>query len=528
MKALRNTLTLFIFVWIVAFPACRVCAEEGFEYRWIPVGLQVSTSISDGVFSLDDVVDAAHETGLNALIVTDRDVMRWEYGLWPLRRLFRRTIEASSISTYGFSNYLQDIEFYSKKYPELILIPGTETAPFYCWRGSLLMRTLKLCDWHRQILVVGLTEPQDYRDLPVVSHPASIRRALRWSDIFRLFPFAMIALGVLVFFRREYPYKDEKGRECGRFSMKGRVAGVAAVLLGVLFLTNESPFLPVAYDPFTRNAGYSPYQRMIDYVHEHGGLTFWAHPEAANVSGRDGIGIETAAHPEALVETTGYTGFAIFSEGYKVVGRPGGAWDQALIAYCRGAREEPVWAVAGMSFDQGSKEELKARMRGTRTYVLADALNWHHILEAMRRGRMYATVGGRERPVLLREFSVMDSSNGQKAGPGRTFVVSGSAIIALTAGLQDEDEGEGAVGGADEGEGKEETAFPAHENQLKDVKVTVVRNGAVIKEDDLALPVRFIYVDPVPLSGKTYYRAVIKRGPQIIATNPIFVEPKGT
>ena len=322
MTSLRRALFFFIFVGILAFPVSSFSAE-GFEYRWIPVGLQVATIVSDGAFSLDEVVDAAHEAGLSALIVTDRDMMRWEYGLWPLRRLIKRVVEMPSIATYGIANYLQDIEFHSKQYPDLILIPGTETAPFYYWKGSLLKRSLKLLDWHRHILVVGLTDPHDYRDLPVVARPSSIRRALRWYDIFRLFPFALMALGILFFFRRECPYTDESGRECSRFSMRGRIAGAAAVLLGVLFLTNESPFRPLAYDQFAQNAGYRPHQRLIEYVHERGGLTFWAHPEASNITERGDIAIETAPHPEALVETSGYTGFAIFSEGYKVAGQPG-------------------------------------------------------------------------------------------------------------------------------------------------------------------------------------------------------------
>ncbi len=510
MTSLRRALFFFIFAGILAFPASSFSAE-GFEYRWIPVGLQVSTTVSDGAFSLDEIVDAAHEAGLSALIVTDRDIMRWEYGPWPFRRLIKGAVEKPSISTYGIHNYLQDIRFLSKKYPDLILIPGTETAPFYYWKGSLLTRSLKLFDWHRHILVVGLTDPHDYRDLPVVARPSSIRRALRWYDVFRLFPFALIALGILSFFRRECHYTDEGGRVCGRFSLRGRIAGAVTVLLGVLFLTNESPFFPLAYDQFSQNAGYRPYQRLIEYAHERGGLTFWAHLETSNIAERDGIAIETAAHPEALVETSGYTGFSIFPEGYKVAGRAGGEWDEVLIAYCRGAREEPVWAVAGMSFDQGTPEELRARMKGTRTYVLADALNWHDILEAMRKGRMYATMGGRDEPILLRDFSVMDSSTGHRTGPGREFVIAGSAIVTLTADV----------------EGEEEAVPVPREDAIKDVNVKVIRNGAVIKEEDLALPLRFIYVDPEPLSEKTFYRVLIRRGPQIIATNPIFVEPKG-
>jgi len=488
---------------------------DGFVWRWMPVGLQVSTTISDGDFSLSEVVDAAHEAGLSALIVTDRDVMRWEYGLWPLRRLVKKSVATPSISTYGYSNYLRDIEFQSNRYPELIVIPGAEVAPFYYWTGWPFTRSLTINDGHRRILVVGLTEALDMRQLPSVARLPTLTRTWRWMDIFRLFPFGLIALGVFLFIKWECPSSDEEGRGCRRLALRWRITGIVAVLLGIVFISNENPLFPAAYDQYERGAGYAPYQRLADYVRGRGGLAFWSHFEAANVDEREGVRMETAAHPEAVLETTGFTGFSIFTEGDDVVGEPGGQWDRALLEYCRGERDAPVWAVAGMSFDRGTREELNGRMRGARTYVLGDALNWHDLYEAMRLGRMYATVGGREDQIFLREFSLMDSSTGQRAGPGRDVIISGSPIVALTADRENIEEET-----AEEGQ---ESLRP--DEGPKDVNLKVIRNGEVIKDEAHSLPLRFIYVDPQPLTKKSFYRAVITRGPQVIATNPIFVQP---
>jgi len=489
----------------------------------MPVGLQVSTTVSDGALTMEEVFDAAHEAGLDALILTDRDVMRWEYGLWPFRRLLKKTIEFNSISTYGYSNYLRDIEFRSKKYPDLIVIPGAEVAPFYYWSGLPFARSLKLNAWHRHILVIGLTDAADLWGIPNVARPFTVTRGWRWLDVFRLFPFALLGLGVFLFFRRECHYKVEKGVECSRFALRWRITGVAAALLGILFFTNETSFLPVGYDQYTRDAGYRPYQALIDYVRGHGGLTFWSHVEAGQSGERDGVRFETAAHPEAVLATKGATGFVIFPDGYKLVGEPGGQWDQALLEYCRGERETPVWAVAAMSFDQGSKEELLKRMKSTRTYVLGEALNWHDLLEAMRGGRMYATTGGGEEPLLVGEFSIMDSSTGLRAGPGRETIITGSPVIVLTADKEKTEEEKTAQ--KEERDQAERDRF-LKDKGPKDISLTVIRNGEVIKQEMREMPLHFIYVDPQPLTRKSFYRAVIKRGPQIIATNPIFVQPK--
>jgi hypothetical protein len=426
-----------------------------------------------------------------------------------------------SISRYGFAKYLSELESLSRKYPEMILIPGVETAPFYYWEGSLLKHSLKIKDWHRHILVVGITEAQDLESLPNVANPLSLLRSLAWYDVFRLFPFALLALGLFLFFRRECHYTDEKGLVCSRFALRWRITGIVIGILGILFIINENPFMPVSYDQYEQDLGYRPYQALIDYARNHGGLTFWSHPEAAYVAERDGVAIETAAHPEALLETTGYTGFCIFMEGDDVVGKPGGQWDQTLLEFCRGERKTPVWAVTGMAFDTGDREELIGRMKRARTCVLGNVLNRYDVMDAMRWGRMYASVGGGERPLILQDFSLLDSSSGQEARIANLFFISGSVIVTVRAdeeGWEERIEEDGALDKEGPMEGPKEGP--------KDTQIQLIRNGEVIKTERVSVPVRFIHIDTKPVTERSFYRVVIKRGGQTIATNPIFVEMK--
>ncbi len=55
----------------------------------------------------------------------------------------------------------------------MILIPGTESAPFYYWTGNLFAGNLTANDHERRILTMGLERPEDYETLPVLHNDFS-------------------------------------------------------------------------------------------------------------------------------------------------------------------------------------------------------------------------------------------------------------------------------------------------------------------------------------------------------------------
>jgi hypothetical protein len=101
--------------------------------------------------------------------------MLWEYGLWPLRNIIKKTEEDRSIFSYGIERYLQDIAVAGKENPEMVIFAGAESAPYYRWRGSLLENSLTLENWHKHLLAIGLEKPDDYRKLPIVGNQRAVK-----------------------------------------------------------------------------------------------------------------------------------------------------------------------------------------------------------------------------------------------------------------------------------------------------------------------------------------------------------------
>lgn len=67
------------------------------EYAQVPCAIQISSQASDGKYALSDIVRIARENGMKAVVITERDLMRWEYGLWPLRNVIKKRVEDKSL-----------------------------------------------------------------------------------------------------------------------------------------------------------------------------------------------------------------------------------------------------------------------------------------------------------------------------------------------------------------------------------------------------------------------------------------------
>ena len=188
------------------------------------------------------------------------------------------------------------------------------------------------------------------------------------------------------------------------------------VLAGVVLLVNNRPYCEYRFDQYHGDMGSMPYQNYIDYVNHRGGLTFWAHLEAENISERDGIRFETKEHSHEMVGTKGYTGFAIFHEGYRKVGRPGGVWDSTLRDYCLGLREKPVWAIAGLASE--GEPDMAVRIRNVRTILMVPDRSRKAVLEALRSGMIYVARGPGASNFVLDGFSVSNESGTATAVSG--------------------------------------------------------------------------------------------------------------
>ena len=482
----HNVLAVFLFVFILPFNA-------GAESKFVQLktAIHISSTISDGKHSLHEIAEIAKENGISAVIFTDKSLMRWQYGLWPFQNVIKKTVASNSILRYGPKRYLEQISQIQKEFPGMILVPGIDSAPFYYWHGSLFKRTLKILNWHKHLISLGIEDADVYHCLPVTGNTKALRGEF---DIFKLWPLITLFMGIFFLNKRIYGYKDAHGRKLGPHSGGYRLSGAVIIAVSILFILNNWPFAKVRFENYRLDYGSAPYQNFIDYIDREGGVSFWTHPEAENVSRRGNVGIETTEYSYELFNTNNYTGFTIFPEGYHKIGVPGGMWDELLIQYCRGLREKPVWAIGGLAFDM--KGSLAEAMKNLQTVVLTTGKTKESLLNALRSGKMYVVKGNRSQDFSLDNFFIIDESGKTQGFSGDDIDIEGGPNLYI--------------------EGK-------FKSRQEEVEIKIIKRGEIVKVYKHKTPFRIIYQDNSGKEEKTYYRIEIKGKGLHLITNPIFV-----
>lgn len=471
---------LIIILLLSIFPIEAVAGE------WVSGVIHLHTRLGegDGVFSPVELVEKVREKGLGVAIINDHDNERVEYGLFPLRKIIRRVVERNSITKYGVEEYLREIDKAREAYLDVIIIPGIEAVPAYYWERGPFEKDPTLRNWHKHLLIVGLEKPEDIEGLPSVGTGWPSKIGI--GCLIGLWPLLLIPAGIfLIRFKRVsiLSFSGIRFREAKR---PYRFLGYAVIGLSLLFFINNFPFCRPPYDPYHGDPGIGPYQEVIDYVKTRGGLTFWAHPEAVFDLSFDGIRIFTPAHPEDLLRSKGYTGFAALLEG-RGISRPGGLWDELLRQYMEGKREAPVWAIGELDYREGDW------MGETQTVFFLEERSKDEVLEALREGRVYAVTGLPHKP-YLKAFEVLDDVEGRWKMMGDTAKVKERVRVRLVVG------------------------YPGR----KRLMVRLIRGGRVVKTWPLSGTLTVEWEEPA--RDRTYYRIdVIEKEPLLIS-NPIFVK----
>lgn len=451
--------------------------------------VHLDTSISDGVLSPEEMVKKVKEAGLKVAIITDKDNLKVEYGISPLRKIIKRIEEKSSIMTFGAKEYLGTIENIAKQNPDMTIIAGVEAIPFYYWGGSYFDHNLKLINFHKHLLVIGLEKPEDLEGIPSTGYNNPMVFDMRC--LLNIWPILLIPAGLWLALYRKKELLKLRMMSFTKERRPFRILGVIILLAGVLFLINNIPFCAPLYDQYHGDRGSLPYQNLIDYVDKKGGMVFWAHPDIEGKHELNGIEIYTLPYYKELLETFNYTGFAAFTEGMKYSGKPGGVWDMALKQYINGQRMKPVWAIGELDYKEGNW------MGETQTVFLVNGNNKTEILKAMRKGSMYA-VHGDTKPVL-EAFQIWDDEHGVWTEMGGNATVSNAIRLKIKLRLSEEDK--------------------------RNTRLRLIREGIVIKEFTLDSSLDIELTDDYLRSGeRTYYRIDIDNR---LISNPIFVTMKG-
>lgn len=456
---------------------CVASSSQQNRYRAVPALFDLRSTFSDGSHTIEELVKMARSRGFKVLFINDHDRIALSYGIPPFRNILRYKKEFPSIMTHGPHKFLEEIDRVSKRYPDMIIIPGCETSAFYYWTGSWFKKNLTAHGYDRRITIINFDNPDDYAHIPNLNNSLSLRytkRLLPWVIMF-LIP---LSIGVIL------------------LKWKGflRLTGLFLIFFSTLSIIDYNPFRSSLYSPYRGDLGIAPYQELIDYVNERKGLCFWNYPEQRSGIRRHGpIHVNTPPYPQVLYQSKDYAGFAAIYGDNITVTDPGREWDRSLNEYCRGERSRPPWGISTADFHEDGRLGLK--LGAFPTTLLVKDFSKKGILEALEKGRIYCSRSDRRGWPRLDYFNVLGKEN-EEAIMGETLKTSRPPTI----------------------------RFRISYNTEKSVPITIllIRGGELIHTFRGGTPMEVDYLDKeIPPGIKTYYRLVGSKNH--LTSNPIFV-----
>ena len=485
--------SLIILSYLICFLFCLINDAYAEEFIRVKAVIGVNSNISAGTSSIEQLAKYAKKSNVGVLILTDQALARGEYGIWPLQHLIRKVVEKDSILKFGAQKYLDLVDKINKEDPEVLIIPACEVAPFYWWQGSFFKGNLAVTDWSKQLIVIGLNNANEYRDLPIISNKYK-RLNFGFSSFLQLWPALIFFLGLYLFSRRKFIYIDDLGRDLSAPNFLARRIGITAIIISIMFLINNFPFaISFKFNPYHGDQGILPYQRLIDYANFHNAMTFWMSVESKVQDNFSGINFFTLPHKEDLFSSSGFTGFSVIYGNARTIHNPGAEWDQLLNDYCLGKRDRSLWGIGETGF-KGDPDEIDY----IHNVLFLKEFNKKGVLDALKKGRLYA-IWGNKNEVRLVDFSIKDVQTGQVAYMGDELITKTSVKIYIK-------------------------VYQSANNQGL-VNVRLIKNGEVIKSFETKEG-KFNYeiFDEITNDrNKNFYRLLIT-GPSEIVSNPIFVK----
>ncbi len=473
--------------------------EAESAFLQIKGAFHVHTSFSTGTLSLEEVVEEARMEGIDSVIFSENFLLRYEYGLFPFRGLFKKVVEEPSVLRRGIGGWLQSIEAAQARFPDVILIPGVEVAPYYYWTGSLFRGDLTLRDAQKNVLAVGLDQAEDYLKIPAIGNGRAL--SLRLPHLLKsALGLALVGLGVLLV-RKEREQKIRLKRFLVKVRKRHRVPGWLALGFGALLLLEG--FTASSVDPYRGDLGIEPYQQVIDSVEASGGMAFWSFPEARDFRktafGPLGtVTIRTEPHPQVLLQSHGYSGFGAVYPDNVTFTEPGGEWDQLLLEYTQGHRQRPAWGIGELGYHGPPK-----RLGDALTVFLVSQRSREAILEALKLGRFYGVKPKPDYRLVLEDFSIGQKQTGEWIPMGGELDAGGEAPLSIRLRISTSD--------------SRERAFT----------LRLIRSGKLLRVIQGKTPfAETLEATPPDRGRRDFFRIELVK-PHRLLSNPIFVRRQG-
>ncbi len=463
------------------------------------VAIHVHSTASTGTLSLEELAARAEQQGLDAIVLSDNFSLEYEYGLQPFPGLLKKTVSFPSVLSYGVERYLDEIHSVQVRHPQLVIVPGVEVAPYYYWTGSLWRGDLTMHDAQRNLLVLGLTRPEDYRALPARGNPASF--AVDGASLMNAAPLLLVIPALFLWMPRRRIVAG--WREPVHITR--RIGAALCLVLAVAALVNAWPLGTPLFSSYESQLGYRPYQALLDVGKQRGAVTVWSMTESRDLQSHTfgplgAVTVRTDAHPEALALTSGYAGFGGLYQDTRSIQTAGGLWDRTIQAH-RNREPHAVPAMVGEIAFHGLADNRKDLDRVVTT-VFAKERSVAGVLEAIASGHGYATAEGDHGVMLtLDEFTVRCECDQIVAGIGERLVVpSGSRAVATV-------------------------RISAHDGQAHPITLRLIRSGGIVGAMKAETPVQYQVADAQVVSEDgAYYRLEVIGQSGELLTNPIYVD----
>ncbi len=494
----RSPILSLFFFFFFFFLFCS-SGKASTELKQYSAAIHVHSTFSNGEYEVLELARFPKERNIDVLVLTDSFLTSVTYGIWPFDRIGIEGINKRvrlGVRDYGVERYFEAVREAQRQVPGLVILPGVEVTPHYYWTG-LPWTGLNLYDFDHHFIVLGLTE-QQIENLPVIGNE-------RWGNTQRdwiliLVPLTLFLGGMLLLYRG-----SQEEIHIRQYAIARRhrpwAAGMAILLFSLLLVWNNYPFGKFG-DPYSGRSDAVPFQGVIDYVRDRGGIIYWSYPEAIYpdvVQG--GSTMVSEPHSEDLILTDGYHGFEGIYGNRISVTRPGNVWDRILMRYIEGWRRSAPRVTTGINFHYfkdtgGSWYDLN----GGQTILLMAEKSHAAVFEALRKGSGYATFQAPAEELRLYDFSV-ETLYGAKALQGGE--VEGESPVQVHIRL-------------------DWVQGPPANNQP--FQLELVRNGEVVLKVKQFLPIEFTTTEELS-SGRHYFRmrAVSPAKIYEVLSNPIFV-----
>jgi hypothetical protein len=477
--SLRVFQILRFIILILVLSTVNLLAEPERENVFTPIQgfIDIRSTYSDGTHTIEELAKIAHSRGFKILFINDHDQIALSYGIPPFRNLLGHKEINPSIISNGVKDYLDEIERVSEKYPDMLIIPGCETSAFYYWTGSWFKDNLTVNQYDRRMLIINFTDPEDYEQILSIPYKFSCRYTLKLLPGALFFILPLLAGIILI-----------------KWKGLSRVMGCSLAIISILALIDYNPFRSSIFNPYNGDQGIAPYQELINYVNEKGGLCIWNYPEQKSGNRRYGlINAKTSPYPQVLYESVNYTGFSAIYGEFTTATNPGREWDRVLKEYCSGKRKKPVWGISTADFHEEGR--LKQRLGAFPTTFLIKEFTRAGILDSIKNGRMYCSRGDGKVWPVLNHFNVT-GANSRKSFMGDTLITNTIPVINFKV---------------------------SYNNKMKrPVTIELIRGGELINSYKGETPIEVKFADDnVPKGVKTYYRLRDTR--EHLVSNPVFV-----